>query len=120
MNKLEIGEVAENIFSAVNLYINRYMADMKKYVDGQIDTLKTQPTKQSDDAVIAQTKEYVRREIEEALPNIRNKSANADAGTPEELSQIVRGLERRAGRHAEHLLKLESRIRTLEGKKNEG
>jgi uncharacterized protein YgbK (DUF1537 family) len=92
MTKIDIETLAENIFSNVNMYVNRYMADMRKYVDGQIETVK------------AHHKE-------------ENTPASAGAGTLAELSQTVRGLERRAGRHAEHLLKLESRIHTLEGKK---
>ena len=123
MNKLDIGAMAENIFSHVNLYINRYMADMKKYVDGQIGTAK-EHTDQMEERllklrvdVIDQTKDYVLHAIEEAETRIQNKPA--DTGGLGELAGTVRNLERRAGRHAEHLLKLESRIHTLEGKKNE-
>ena len=96
MTKIDIEMLAEKIFSEVSKYVNRYMADMRKYVDGQIDTVKAHQT-------------------EEAQASNQNKPA--DAGALGELAGTVRNLERRAGRHAEHLLKLESRIHTLEGKK---
>lgn len=52
----------------------------------------------SEDALIAKTKEYVRDEIKEA--------------------ESVKSLERRASRHAEHLARLEDRLRRLETKGN--
>jgi hypothetical protein len=100
MTKIDIEMLADKIFSEVSKYVNRYMVDMRKYVDGQIDKVKAHQT-------------------EEAQASNQNKPANADAGALGELAGTVRNLERRAGRHAEHLLKLESRIHTLEGKKNE-
>jgi hypothetical protein len=51
----------------------------------------------------------VRREIAEALAT----------GTLAELSGAERNLERRVGRHAEHLANLQASVRVLEGKKKE-
>jgi hypothetical protein len=113
MNKLDIGAMAENIFSHVNLYINRYMEDMKKYVDGQIGTAKEHTD---------QLEERLLKLRVEASTHIENRPpAPADdgaalAGKVEEIEKLVKNCERRATRQADHLLNLQASVRKLQGK----
>ena len=128
MNKFEAELQAERIAEVIKGHIKGVADTIKKYVRDEIEALEERITDKLADA--AETKEYVRREEpEEVDPRLirapgprhvqANKSANAGTGSLDELAGTARNLERRAGRHAEHLLKLESRVRTLEGKKNE-
>jgi hypothetical protein len=128
MNKIEIALQAEKAAEAIKEHVKGVADTIKEYVRKEIEALEERLTDKLADA--AETKEYVRREEpEEVDPRLihapgprhvqANKSANAGTGSLDELAGTARNLERRAGRHAEHLLKLESRVRTLEGKKNE-
>jgi chromosome segregation ATPase len=128
MNKIEIALQAEKAAEAIKEHVKGVADTIKEYVRKEIEALEERLTDKLADA--AETKEYVRREEpEEVDPRLihapgprhvqANKFANADAGTLAELSGTVRNLERRAGRHAEHLANLQASIRVLEGKKNE-
>jgi chromosome segregation ATPase len=125
MNKFGAELQAERIAEVIKGHIKGVADTIKKYVRDEIEALEERITDKLADA--AEPKEYVQIEEVEArlshAPGPRhvqaNKSANADAGTLAELSGTVRNLERRAGRHAEHLANLQASIRVLEGKKNE-
>jgi hypothetical protein len=118
MTHIELENLAERVVSAirgsisndVKAYTTRALGEMRTYLDSQIETLKAHDTKQLDDALIAQIKGRVGYEIAEALT----------VGALAELSGAERNLERRVGRHAEHLANLQASVRALEGKKSEG
>ena len=118
MTHIELDNLAESVVASIRKsvkedvreYTTRAMGEMRVYIDSQIETLKAHDTKQLDDALIAQIKGRVGYEIAEALAT----------GTLAELSGAERNLERRVGRHAEHLANLQASVRALEGKKSEG
>ena len=117
MTRIELDNLAESVVASIRKvvkedvreYTTRAMGEMRVYIDGQIETLKAHDTKQLDDALIAQIKGRVGYEISEALAT----------GALAELSGAERNLERRVGRHAEHLANLQASVRALEGKKSE-
>jgi hypothetical protein len=128
MNKFGAELQAERIAEVIKGHIKGVADTIKEYVRKEIEALEERLTDKLADA--AETKEYVRREEpEEVDPRLihapgprhvqANKSANAGTGSLDELAGTVRNLERRAGRHAEHLANLQASIRVLEGKKNE-
>jgi hypothetical protein len=118
MTHIELDNLAEKVVASIRKsvkedvreYVIRESGEMRKYIDGQIETLKARHTEQLDDALIAQIKGRVGYEIAEALTT----------GALAELSGAERNLERRVGRHAEHLANLQASVRALEGKKSEG
>ena len=108
---MNIEALAEKIFSEVKNYVDRCTAGMKGYVDGEISKANAQ-AKQLNDASSLRLDSRIDKAV------VQNPESEVEALLRERssYSETLKSFQRQATRHAEHLQKLESRMRKLENK----
>lgn len=78
--------------------------ELREYVDGQIEMALTSANKHAERLDAA------------AADDLVTSASNLITERSEKQSETLKSFERRVSRHAEHLERLENRLRTLEGK----